>query len=308
VPVRLASWAYFLRDGHRARRLKAAAVCCPPRPTEHRSVRYAIVAAEHISGDCARLSSRSGYGGLMRAKWTQAWQHLVRNPHYFAWVTAALAASALGIVFAQVASSPVAHGVSRASQTYVISTDLAVGASRPYRTTPPTSSPRPPSVLDLSTDAGVQGLAAQAFDRVVMGKIAFSRPVSMRLGNAAKIQARISKVSSEELTEGLEGKGRIELKDIQVSTLVRVVLLGDAFHVESLSTQDQPILGSGYTQWEWSVTPRRSGTQFLYLRVTLRLEIPNHGTEFLDRTVLTEPTRVSGLCGGVEVGEQGVWE
>jgi len=147
--------------------------------------------------------------------------------------------------------------------------------------------------LDLHTDPNLRGLAARAFDQVVRGKIAFNQPTSMRVGEAAHIEARIARTSAEELTEGFSGSGAVHVKDVEVSPFLRVALLGNAFEIEPLSTEDQLLLDGGYTQWQWSVVPKHSGTQYLFLRVTLRLEIPNHGTEFLDRIVLTQPIQVA---------------
>lgn len=147
--------------------------------------------------------------------------------------------------------------------------------------------------LDPGTDLGLKGLAAQAFDKIVVGKIAFNRPDSMRVGNVARMQVRIAKTATCDLVRNFVGPGEVQLKDVEVSTLLRVALIGEDFHIEALSTQDQPVLDRGFTQWDWNVTPEASGVHYLYVRVTLRLKIPNSGTEFLDRTVLTEPIRVA---------------
>jgi hypothetical protein len=165
-------------------------------------------------------------------------------------------------------------------------------ATRTTRTTGQAAN-EAPAVLDLVHDPGVQGLAARAFDRIVRGKISFNHPSSMRIGDTVRIQARIAKTPTKDFAQGFAGPGPIKVEGIEVSTLVRVALIGDAFQIEPLSTADQPVLNTGYTQWDWSVTPKRSGIQSLYLRVTLRLQIPNHGTEFLDRVVFSETIRVA---------------
>jgi hypothetical protein len=207
---------------------------------------------------------------------------------------AALVAAAVGVLAALTMGGAIG---SSSSTVYTTMTGSALGTGRPIATQPTKKTGKAageaPSVLDLVHDPGLQGLAARAFDRIVMGKISFNHPTSMRIGDATRIQARIAKTPTKELTEGFAGPGPIKLEGIAVSTLVRVTLLGDAFHIEALSTADQPVLSTGYTQWEWSVTPRRTGMQSLYLRVTLRLQIPNHGTEFLDRVVYSEPIRVA---------------
>jgi hypothetical protein len=134
----------------------------------------------------------------------------------------------------------------------------------------------------------IKGLAAKAFDTVVMGKVAFNRPTSMRVGEATHIQARIARTAPDDLAEGLGGPGPVVVRGIEVSRYIRVKLLGPAFEITPLSSEDQLLFDEGYTQWEWSVIPKRSGRQYLYLRITLRLDIPEHGPELVDRTVLNE--------------------
>ena len=144
----------------------------------------------------------------------------------------------------------------------------------------------------LGKDPGLQDLAAEVFDEIVIGKIAFNAPDRMRVGDDTRIQVRIGKTETCDLVRGFEGPGAIKVKDVQVGTLLRVVLFGNEFNIKPLSTQDQPVLDRGYTQWEWSVTPQKSGIHTLYIRVTLRIKIPNQDTEYLDRPVLSEPITV----------------
>jgi hypothetical protein len=145
-----------------------------------------------------------------------------------------------------------------------------------------------PPQTSTTLSSNVKGLAAEAFDTVVMGKVAFNHPTSMRVGEATHIQARIARSAPDDLAEGLAGPGPVVVRGIEVSRYIRVKLLGPAFEITPLSSDDQLLFDKGYTQWEWSVIPKRSGRQYLYLRVTLRLDIPEHGPELVDRTVLNE--------------------
>jgi hypothetical protein len=166
-------------------------------------------------------------------------------------------------------------------------TALATGTTdrqEPQGQVPPTTA-APPS--------NVKGLAAKAFDTVVMGKVAFNRPASMRVGEVTQIQARIARTAPDDLAEGLPGPGPVVVRGIEVSRYIRVKLLGPAFDITPLSSDDQLLFDEGYTQWEWSVIPKRSGRQYLYLRITLRLDIPKHGPELVDRAVLNEPIPVA---------------
>lgn len=48
---------------------------------------------------------------------------------------------------------------------------------------------------------------------------------------------------------------------------MKATLTGDDFKIAALSETVQPVLSSGFAQWEWNVTPRRAGARELNLSV-----------------------------------------
>ena len=55
-----------------------------------------------------------------------------------------------------------------------------------------------------------------------------------------------------------------------------------AFQVTSLSDEEQTVAGKEYAEWDWNVTPLRSGDHWLHLRVVAPLNIPGWGEKAYD--------------------------
>lgn len=121
--------------------------------------------------------------------------------------------------------------------------------------------------------------------RLPIGKIVFNPPDVMKLGVKDRIEARITKNIQENLLESLKGRGIPKSEQLKISELVKVRLSGNDFNIIKLNEEEQIIENTGFTEWAWDVTPKKSGKKTLHLHVTLRIRLP-FGEERKDHPVL----------------------
>ncbi len=111
------------------------------------------------------------------------------------------------------------------------------------------------------------------------GQILFNPPQKMKVGIKERVEVRIAKTITEDLNAGLKGHGVPIIEEIRVGTFMRARLKGDNFNIEALSEKDQLVAGEGFTQWNYNVTPLKSGIQSLSLTVTVRIKLPGNVEE-----------------------------
>ena len=111
------------------------------------------------------------------------------------------------------------------------------------------------------------------------GQILFNPPQEMKVGVKERVEVRIAKTITEDLNVGLKGHGVPIIEEIRVGTFMRARLKGDNFNIEALSEKDQLVTGEGFTQWNYNVTPLKSGIQSLSLTVTVRIKLPGNVEE-----------------------------
>lgn len=105
------------------------------------------------------------------------------------------------------------------------------------------------------------------------GLILHNIPPEMKVGITDRIEVRISKKNlEEEIIKGLRGRGTPSLQNIKVGSQMEVRLTGKSFDIEPLSPNKLAVLGD-FTQWEWDITPIKSGLQRMYLSVDAVIEI-----------------------------------
>lgn len=135
-------------------------------------------------------------------------------------------------------------------------------------------------------------LLTEEFKRLPIGTIVFNPPETMKVGNADRIEARISRDSNADLITSLKGRGVPRTEELKISELMKVRLSGDHFQIASLNEDDQIVDPSNFTEWAWNVTPKKRGKQVLHLHVTLRIRLP-FGEEKKDHPVLDREIVVS---------------
>lgn len=150
----------------------------------------------------------------------------------------------------------------------------------------PAKEARPPALPDLSE------IVEDELKKLSPGCILFNPSQEMKVGVKERVEVRIAKTITEDLTLGLKGRGIPQIEEIRVGTFMKVHLTGDNFDIKTLSHEEQPVIGEGFTQWDWDVIPLKSGIQFLLLTVTVRIKIPNYDEERKDYPVFERQIRV----------------
>jgi parallel beta-helix repeat protein len=135
-------------------------------------------------------------------------------------------------------------------------------------TATPTPAPAPPDTPDLSE------IVEDELKKLDPGQILFNPPKKMRVGVRERVEVRISKNITEELSTRLKGRGEPQIENISVNTFMKVRLTGDNFDIKPLSEEEQVVSDEGFTQWEYDVIPNKYGNQILQLIVTVRIKIP----------------------------------
>lgn len=181
------------------------------------------------------------------------------------------------------------------SATLVPSPTLTPATPSPSPDTSPAVSPSPaasPSTTPILGDPLIEDEVRKLLDRA----IAFNPPNEMRQGTAERMAARVAfnEIPMEVLTRGLPGRGQPQVESIKVSSVMKVVLIGDreTFAIENLNNEEQVVAGKQFSQWEWSVTPLVSGDQELFLRASATISTPHRGDKIVDIPVLQKTIRV----------------
>ena len=144
----------------------------------------------------------------------------------------------------------------------------------------------PPPAPDLSK------IVEEELSRLPLGKILFNPPEKMKVGVKERVEVRIAKTIKENFEKELKGKGIPQIEEIKVGTFMTARLKGDSFNIEPLSDESQLVSGDGFTQWEWNVTPLKSGLYKLYLSVAVRIKIAGIGEEKKDYPVFEKEINV----------------
>lgn len=117
------------------------------------------------------------------------------------------------------------------------------------------------------------------------GMIAYSVPKEMEIGKFYKIKLRISKkkdsITKDNLIKGdrnisiIDEDGTIYLDNIRINDNVSAVIIGPDgyFTISSLSSEWQIIEDEGYTEWTWSISPKKSGKN--NIKMILKIKIIN---------------------------------
>jgi outer membrane protein OmpA-like peptidoglycan-associated protein len=110
------------------------------------------------------------------------------------------------------------------------------------------------------------------------GQILFNPPREMKVGQSERVNASISGSLIEDLQAGLEKDGLLEGEKIKLGQAMSLQLSGYNFKVYSLSHARQPSRSDG-AQWDWEVTPEKSGLHSLLLAATVRIGVNNQAEE-----------------------------
>lgn len=158
-------------------------------------------------------------------------------------------------------------------------------SSSPIVSPTPSASPGPPDL---------EALIEKEVQKLRESKIVFNPPREMQEQKMEKIEARISfEDIGPALAQGLEGSGTPQTETLKVSPIMNVTLTGDptAFQIEG-SGAEQVVAGKPFAQWDWYVTPLKSGDQNLTLTATATIYTPERGEKPAYYKTLEKPILV----------------
>lgn len=125
------------------------------------------------------------------------------------------------------------------------------------------------------------------------GVITYFVPDTMRIDKAYVITLRISNeyASLKNLNENQSG--RVVVDKIRIGSTMKAFLsdIESAFEVKELSTTEQCIeLGKDYTEWQWSVKPKKGGNKKMKIRVSMSGPVNKDFEVFNDTIHVEVPT------------------
>jgi hypothetical protein len=141
----------------------------------------------------------------------------------------------------------------------------------------PTPAPTPEGTA--TPEPTPQALASDfdASDSRRDGTIAFNPPARMRVGEATRVQARISPKTTEaierQITEKMKGAGagQPQTRPVKITAVMSLRLSGRDFSITSYSDDKQKIFDP-FTTWEWDIAPTSPGTKQLSLTIVTYVE------------------------------------
>jgi len=140
--------------------------------------------------------------------------------------------------------------------------------------------PNPP--IEKPVQKPVPDVIKQDCQRLVEGQLAFAPSPTMRQGKPSVVSARLSRGSDTKILSGLDGNTFV-IENTQVSCLVTLKLDSQedhAFKIDNVPAgrkDEQILLPNKCTQWDWRVTPLKSGLLHLLLYVTPLLYVDGVG-------------------------------
>lgn len=99
--------------------------------------------------------------------------------------------------------------------------------------------------------------------------ILYNPPEQMQVGVMDRVEVRITREFSDNLTEGLRGTGPPRVEPLCVGTIMRARLEGAAFDIVPLGSDVLRLPDMGYQDWRWDVTPVDSGEHQLAFIVSV---------------------------------------
>jgi len=149
------------------------------------------------------------------------------------------------------------------------------GGGPPVSLSPP-SDGDPPNMPAAFVGGSSRAMIDDEINKLTPGRILFDPATEMKVGNSEKVEVRIAKSFTGDLTAGLKGRGRPEIEEISVGSYMGVTLKGtEGFFVIDLKNRQEKIVTEGhYTEWVFDVTPLKVGAPSLYLTAYVVIDTP----------------------------------
>ncbi len=164
---------------------------------------------------------------------------------------------------------------------------------------------RTPSRSPASVDAQPteEEQIEQSLQSLKQGKLAYETPAKMKMGDSQTVTARIGseQVDSGTLTQGLgENGGTVSTVDTPVSVKMKMTLKSVDFDITPLNSEEQVVGGRKPTEWEWTVSPKHSGTLRLHLDAVVELKDVSRDFTTVDREIAVAVDPVGAVEAFVE--------
>ncbi|MGD1911971.1 MAG: hypothetical protein ACFB2X_14270 [Rivularia sp. (in: cyanobacteria)] len=131
----------------------------------------------------------------------------------------------------------------------------------------------------------------EAFKKLRVGQIGFKTPTQMKVDEAELVEVHLSDDLKRDLK--LELGDNAEVAQTKVSDFVKARLDGVNFDVESLNEENRVLFDGNLVKWRWSVTPKKSGEQKLFLTVYARVRLADESEELVDLKTFERDIKVT---------------
>ncbi|MBV6626536.1 MAG: hypothetical protein KI793_26975 [Rivularia sp. (in: Bacteria)] len=131
----------------------------------------------------------------------------------------------------------------------------------------------------------------KVFTELRVGQIGFKTPTQMKVDEAELVEVHLSDDLQRDLK--LELGDKAEVAQTKVSDFVKARLDGINFDIESLNEENRVIFDGNLVKWRWSVTPRKSGEQKLFLTVYARVKLSDESEELVDLKTFQRKIKVT---------------
>lgn len=137
-------------------------------------------------------------------------------------------------------------------------------------------------------------MTAEKFWRdLPVGGVLYNPPQEMDMGIEEIIEVRVTNKLTEHFKKELKGKGEPQIENIKVSPKMKAQLDGDnAFDIKKRFDDPTMAIVGDYTQWEWDVTPLKSGIQKLKLYLTGIIEIEGRSDRAVSYPALVREIKI----------------
>ncbi len=143
----------------------------------------------------------------------------------------------------------------------------------------------------------------QSLRNLKQGKLAYETPAKMEMGDSQTVTARIGseQVDNGALTQGLgQNGGTVNTVGTPISVTMKMTLKSADFDITPLSSEEQLVGGTKPTEWEWTVSPKHSGTLRLHLDAAVELNNVSRDFTTVDREIAVSVDPVGAVEGFVQ--------
>lgn len=150
--------------------------------------------------------------------------------------------------------------------------------------------------------------------RLSRGVAGFEAPTTMEVGEVrsvvvhlspdenseeavrANLRQEVNRQAAQAPGSNIESRTHVETERVEFSRVMEAKLVGQGFDIQPITSERQPVTGTGTTEWRWDVKARASGTQNLHLTMTAFLNIngreETRPVKVLSKVITVESVRV----------------